>query len=269
MPEDLQPKIIEDVVDAAKRREPIAMDSNDLAEILDKKDAVKARAEQVLKSRDEWKALKDILETEKADPENKGVLEDEGSRQGLLAIETQIDAQLAQPETVTIDSPDDAEPKTLVEKAKRFISNLPSETIGMVVSGWITLQRALISAGLSDGSPQQIDALENLYVRFFGAGELIGKGNALLEGTGIAIVKDKRDKAAYVELRKEFNRELGTKIKADPTNEALTRESYKLDAYFAEKVNAYAAANAGKKGRTTLAGILKNQRPAETSDAAA
>lgn len=270
MPEntpDSEPAIIADVVDAAKRKETMDLSGTDLAEILDKKDAMKSRAEAVLQTREEWKALKDILDKEKTDPANKDIVEDAGGAEGLAAIEARIDAELTgEPDTVAIESIEETEPTTFMERTKAFLSSLPSGTIGMAVRGWIGLQRMLISLGVVQGSPQQLDAMENLYSRFFGVSELIDQAKGLLEGSGISIVKDKKDRNAYNDVRKQFNKDLAAKIKEDPENESITREGFTLQSVFQDTVNGYLATFRGVNGRTTLTGIVKGQRPAESAD---
>lgn len=262
---------IQKVVDAAKNERTVELDQNEFAVVLDQNEAVRERAKAVLESREEWQALKATIEAEKGEDENKETLEDQGIRDGLDALERQIDdsIRVAPGGDVVIESPAAAtEPKTLVDKVKNMFGGVGSSMLGMIVRGWIGIQRQLVSLGIVQGSPQQLDAIEKMYGKWFGASEAIDKGNATLLPAGIEVVKDKKDAQAYYELKKEYLQKLTTKTDGkSPELQAMEREQYTFDAYLDEKLSQYAKDHAdGKKSRTTLTGILRNQRPAEAAE---
>lgn len=267
MPGNAEPSIVDSVLEKAAKREDITLNGSELREIASKESGIVEKAKIKLQTKDQLRHLtKEIREAAEV---SDATSETEDIRASLDGIAEEIEAHASSvQDAVSIETPPEpGEAKTLVEKVKNVLNGVGSSTVGMLVRGWISLQRTLMSLGVMEGSPQQLDAIEKLYGKFFGAGETVEKSAALLKGAGINVVKDKKDSNAYFELKKEYLTKLNGRMQGkSPELQSMEKEQYTFDAYLAEKTGEYAASHAGKNGDTTLTGILKNQRPAESAN---
>jgi len=262
-----KPSVIDSVMEKAKQRQQIDLTREELTELAQQRTVEEAKTK--LQTKEELKHLVVELRDERRElgVDNKADNADQGLAMQLEDVERQIDAHASSiPDVVTIEPPEEnTEPKTLVEKVKNFFGSFAGTGVGVLVSSWINIQRTLISLGVMQGSPQQLDAIEKLYGKFFGSSETLDKAGALLKDAGIGVVKDKKDANAYFELKKEYLTKLNARLQGkSPELQSMEREQYTFDAYLQEKTGAYAAAMRGARGTTTLTGIFRNQRPAET-----
>lgn len=270
MPSENKPNIVDSVLEKARQEKQIDLTKAELSELAGSTELLE-KATLKLETKDQLKHLVTKMKEEriKQGLENKSENPDQGLAMQLEDIEQKIDAHAsAMLETVQIESPEvAAAPKTFIEKVKNFFGGFGGSMFSPLVRGWISVQRTLISLGIVQGNQQQLDAIEKLYGKWFGATEAIDRSNTLFQGTGIETVKDKKDGSAYFELKKAYLTELDAKLlNKTPELQAVEREQFTFENFLDEKVGAYAKAHAGKLGRTTLTGILKNQRPAEVKN---
>jgi hypothetical protein len=273
------PKIAVDLVDAAKDKKTLPMDASDFADALDKNEAVRERAQATLKTKEEWEALKATIDLEKSEAENVDVLEDEGGKRGLEAIERDIDRALkTPPPTVKDIKVPDREKPGVVSAAKNFLKGVGVGTIGLVVRTWIAVQRMLIQFGLSRGSQEQLNNLENLYGTWFGGAEAREQVAGVLKESGIATREGNFDGLAYAKLKTRYRQKMNglLRVGADgksplsPEEQAFHQQHYTFQKFLGEEAAAYAAKHGGKdaaKGKeraTTLMGVFDDAEPVET-----
>lgn len=146
---------------------------------------------------------------------------------------------------------------------------------GALVKAYIAFRRMWSEFwGSNDADQKQLNGLEKLYGKFFGAAELQQSASEYLRGTAISIQKGVQDGIGYAQLKADYAVKLGEKLKdkAADVQEAI-RASFPFEKYVQEKVEEYAkkckdGLASGKKYVTTLSGILKNEKPKEAIAAA-
>lgn len=263
-----KPNTVDSMLEKAKKGDDITLNSGQLREIAEQSQNVVNRAKQVLLTKNELSHLaKEIRE--ETEGRNNETSEIEDVIEPLEDIAKQIDAHGATIPTKTSDfepAPDPKKPQTFFDQVKGFFGNVSTSALGGLVRGWIGLQKTLISLGVMRGETKQLEAIEQLYGSFFGPSELREKATEWLKAKGVKVEKGLQDKAAYLQLRSEYSTYASTGTNGmNAEGQSAWREEHPFDAFIKTKCDAYAEKHPGA-GRTTLTGIVKNLRPAESSD---
>lgn len=281
MPEPLNPSV-EKVLGAAATGTTVDLNTTELADVLDKDEAVIERSKTALDTRTEWQALKTTITNEKNDvAQNKDVLEDEGSKQGLETIERHIDQSIAAAPEATVQDlkPEEAEKPGALNAFKKLASGGFFKTVGGLLRAFSGIMKILPGSILGINA-SQLNLFEGIYNKMFGPSDTRGQAAEALKGSGVVIREGTQDSMAYgmlhtkyeAALRAKLGMDAGGKTDKSQVEQDLLKQDYTFQKFIENEARAYGATHGGasangKEKATTLMGIAQGSAPAEVQAA--
>lgn len=272
------------VVKASKESRQENLTSDEFKKVLDDQEGTRGEVKKMTGK--ELEQFRANIAREEA--EHQDVVAIEETKGKLDSLRSEIDAEIAAKVPAVGDleaAPDPTKPKTPFENVKNLFGSVGTSAMGVLVRGWIGVQRMMIDLGLVTGNKDEmkakVDKIEELYGNWFGAAEMREQMSATLKAGNIEVRKGSQDGLAYNMLKEGYAAWILKKIperkdaagKVVPPTEAMinsVKQGAKIEMYLREEATKYkdkfgGPAEPGKKRITTIMGIANGEKPSVAS----